>query len=176
MEIIKSLARVSVSCILFWHKASMIKKVLFILLFLLIFPSIAFVQTNEVEVQGKILDQNNNPIPGAIVIINDQIGEIIEEVRSDARGFYKAVVPQGSYSITALGPEGTEFISTTFNNKEIFSQEEINFRLLSALPDQSSATSNTNIVFYALNAAVVLGIGGFGAILYLKYLRRRKSH
>lgn len=151
----------------------MVKKILFIFLFFLIYSGFALAQGDKVSIKGQILDDNNNPIPNAVIVFNDQVGDFIETVKTDAKGIYQAIVPPGTYSITADAPEELGFASITFNNKKILSDEEINFRLTEALPDQSSPTSTTNIVFYGLIATVVLGISGFGGFLYIKTLKRK---
>lgn len=137
------------------------------------YSGVVLAQGNEVSIKGQILDENNNPIPGAIIVFNDKVGDFIETVKTDTEGAYQAIIPPGTYSITADGPDGANFISTTFDNREILSEETIHFRLTQALPDQNSPTSSTNVVFYALIVAVILGIGGFGSFLLLK-MRRGK--
>ena len=60
---------------------------------------------------GKILDENKNPIPDAIVSVSGKSPKIDKEVRSDLNGLYNiSPLPAGEYKVTIVDKKGKHVV------------------------------------------------------------------
>lgn len=67
------------------------------LLFVLLFASKLSVAQNSI-LAGKITDENNAPIPGALIQVTQ--GKIVSDARSDGDGlYYTQLLPDGNYRV-----------------------------------------------------------------------------
>ena len=106
-----------------------------ILMLFLVFSSIIYGQTEKIKISGKLVDENNQPLPGATILVKGTNNGTVTDF-------------DGSYSIL-VGNENSMLIFTFigYDQKEIAvgNQTTINVKL--------TPTNNT------LNEVVVVGYG-----------------
>jgi len=133
---------------------NMIKKILYLLLFVFIQISL-FSQNapksphnNPIEVSGLVVDQNtNNGLPGAHVsFISQRDSSNIYRTATDAQGYYKISLPRGAYKITAtfLGYNPQELIVKV--NQQSARIETIKLRFTDAMLDEFVVTEKAPTV------------------------------
>lgn len=73
------------------------------------------------QIQGGVLTEKKQGIPNALIIAKDTIGNVVDSVRSDKRGFYSfKSLKKGKYNIEA---NATGFDTKTFKNIEVINEE-----------------------------------------------------
>ena len=73
------------------------------------------------QIQGGVFNEKKEGIPNALLIAKDTVGNIVDSVRSDKRGFYAfKILKKGKYNIEATAPG---FTLKVFKNIEVFNEE-----------------------------------------------------
>ena len=91
-------------------------KILILLTIILIFTIKGFAQ-----IQGGVYSEKKQVIPNALIIAKDTVGNIIDSVRSDKRGFYTfKILKKGKYNIEATA---TGFAVISYKNIEVRNEE-----------------------------------------------------
>ncbi|MGE5041915.1 MAG: carboxypeptidase-like regulatory domain-containing protein [Candidatus Levyibacteriota bacterium] len=132
----------------------MVKKLFFLVLFLLSATSPAFAA--DVKIAGKILDQKNNPVAPGIVLFVNAAGKTVAAANTDPLGYYEATVPAGTYTISAQGPKALGLEASEFKNKTLSSSSLLNFTLKAP---ETTATKKSNggiPVMYLLAGGIIL--------------------
>lgn len=95
---------------------NMYKKILISIAITLMFSIKGFSQ-----IQGGVFNEKKEGIPNALLIAKDTIGNIIDSVRSDKRGFYGfKLLKKGKYNIEAIA---SGFTLKVFKNIEVLNEE-----------------------------------------------------
>jgi hypothetical protein len=80
-----------------------------------------FVMKGLSQIQGGVYDEKKQGIPNALIIAKDTIGNIIDSVRSDERGFYNfKILKKGKYNLEA---KATGFTLKVYKNIEVINEE-----------------------------------------------------
>ena len=73
------------------------------------------------QIQGGVYNEKKQGIANALIIAKDTVGNIIDSVRSDKRGFYEfRVLKKGKYNIEA---NATGYTSKVFKNIIVLIEE-----------------------------------------------------
>ena len=96
---------------------------LFTIIALMFTCNISYAQNSILE--GKIVDENNKPLPGAVIRLSKQ-NQLVQEIRADADGlYYSKLLDEGSYHVDIYS-DGKYlkakklFIGTTSGNKKYY--------------------------------------------------------
>jgi hypothetical protein len=80
-----------------------------------------FTITGHSQIQGGVLNEKKQGIADALLIARDTVGNIIDSVRSDKRGFYTfKLLKKGKYNIEA---SAIGFTLKVFKNIEVINEE-----------------------------------------------------
>lgn len=104
-----------------------LKYIIAALFLFVFFPKAVFAQ--ESIVHGSITDQKNNPVPGSSVVFTNDKGVTVKAALSDVSGLYTVSVPNGIYSISAVGPQGTGLKSIVLTDRKLETDTLLNFIL-----------------------------------------------
>ncbi len=101
-------------------------KILFLIIFILSFStsSFALMSGKKYFITGQVLDINNKPVSGVMLLIDDKISDVI----TDEKGMYKVKVKPDAVQISILNLSGT-LIKEEINGRMI-----IDFKLNDAMP------------------------------------------
>ena len=96
---------------------------LFTIVALMFIGNISYAQNSILA--GKIVDENNKPLPGAVIRLSKQ-NQLVQEIRADADGlYYSKLLDEGSYHVDIYS-DGKYlkakklFIGTTSGNKKYY--------------------------------------------------------
>lgn len=140
------------------------KLILFTLIFFFLFSSRVFAE--DFVVTGRIVDQNNNPVPKGIVEFINNSGENIETEIS--AGSYSVSVPEGIYTVKAEGPEGSGIGNIEKANQAISADVNIDMTIA---PVEASASIMKNDLLLPILGLIVIG---FFILLVLVWLIKRR--
>lgn len=80
-----------------------------------------FTITGHSQIQGGVFNEKKEGIPNALLIAKDTVGNIVDSVRSDKRGFYAfKILKKGKYNIEV---NASGFNSKIFKNIEVLNEE-----------------------------------------------------
>jgi carboxypeptidase family protein len=80
-----------------------------------------FTITGHSQIQGGVYNENKQGIANTLLLARDTVGNIMDSVRSDKRGFYSfKSLKKGKYNIEA---NATGFTSKSFKNIEVINEE-----------------------------------------------------
>lgn len=152
---------------------------LFIGIFLFLFlPRVAFAVVAESQISGRVVDSQGNAIVNSEIVLTDENGNV-SKAFTDSEGQYKASVPNGTYSISVKGPQGSDMPSSETNGQIISGQTTRDFTL-STNPQYNSAkyasqqVINNKIITYVLfGILIVVAIVSF--YIYWRSLKKKKS-
>ena len=101
-------------------------KILFLTIFILSFStsSFALMSGKKYFITGQVLDINNKPVSGAMLLIDDKISDVI----TDEKGMYKVKVKPDAVQISILN------LSGTLMKEEINGRMIIDFKLNDVVP------------------------------------------
>jgi hypothetical protein len=133
-----------------------IVKGLIVVLFFFVFSAQAFAA--DVLITGKLTDSKSNPIGMGSVAFMDQQNKTVAASSTDSNGAYSVMIPQGTYSIEAAGPEGSNLPKATLKD-QVFNSGTIKDIVLSA--EVKGATTRAipwlPIIIIAVIIAAVIG-------------------
>jgi len=72
--------------------------IIFSLTLAMIIASLAF--ASEAKIQGKVIDKDGNPIPGAKIILRDNSGREFVVITKEDGSYFKRGIPPGAYNFT----------------------------------------------------------------------------
>src|SRR5262245_3069204 len=87
------------------------------------FATVGVAQTGRVK--GKVLDANNKPIEGAVILMESQEMNRKLTTKTDKRGEYTQFLPPGPYIVTA----SKDNLSETHETRVSLDERELNFTL-----------------------------------------------
>ncbi|HEY0431449.1 MAG TPA: carboxypeptidase-like regulatory domain-containing protein, partial [Pyrinomonadaceae bacterium] len=89
-------------------------------------PAEAAGKGNLATITGAVLDNNGNPVSGALIsLLRDGASKIIKQTRSDASGRFTARISPGRYGIRAFA---TGFNEVVFSAVEVRASQELVYR------------------------------------------------
>lgn len=106
------------------------------------------------DIKGIVVDENNNPIPGATIFISNETGEI----KKPARGEYSD--PFGKYYILNVSPN--DYLTASFVGQKRETKKEapvVNFKLASQELPEVEITSKRPFPWLLGIAVVAVTIG-----------------
>src|SRR5688572_20025878 len=105
-------------------------KIIFIIAVFLFTFSVQTAFAVDVQLSGKILDRNNNPMIGAQLQVKDRDSQkVVGSAESDFSGAYTVFVPDGTYDITVIGKTAKGEETKTFSNQKISESKTQDFKL-----------------------------------------------
>ena len=94
------------------------KKILILTIIMLMFTIRGLTQ-----IQGGVFNEKKQGISNALIIAKDTVGNIVDSVRSDKRGYYAfKSLKKGKYNIEA---NSAGFTSKAFKNIEVINEEPV---------------------------------------------------
>lgn len=127
----------------------------------------------DISVSGRVIDNNNNPIVRSSLVFSAN-GKTVKAALTDTGGNYTTIVPEGTYSITVNGPEGTKIQSTKLKDQLLTSDTVRNFTLAVSLPTKSEKkVLNSPLIFYVLGILAVLSL--IGGITFFVITKKKKQ-
>lgn len=136
--------------------------------YLLVFTP--YVYAANIRIQGKVVDGANNPIGMGSIVLVDGAGKTITAATTDGSGRYDITAPNGIYTITISGPQGSNITPTTLKDQVLSNDSQRDFAL--STPQPAKAIKST-IPYAAIAVVVLVIVTSVGIFLFLK--RRKPS-
>lgn len=125
--------------------------------YLLVFTP--YVYAANIRIQGKVVDGANNPIGMGSIVLVDGAGKTITAATTDGSGRYDITAPNGIYTITISGPQGSNITPTTLKDQVLSNDSQRDFAL--STPQPAKAIKST--IPYAAIAPTAARTGAIAA-------------
>ena len=148
-----------------------LKLLIVVILFLIISKSSFAKDVAESQISGRVVDSQGNPIANSEIELTNESGSV-SKAYTDFEGQYNVIVPNGTYSMSVEGPQGSDITSTVTNGQIISGETTRDFTLatksLGGLEKEAKKPlSIQQIIIYVL-IGLLLTIAAVSAYIYWK--------